>query len=282
VQSTYEQAITKVFEYEGGYSNDKGDPGGPTNWGITIYDARQYWKPKATATDVKNMPKSVAEDIYLKHYATPLHYNDLPPGVDFAVLDYGINSGTSRAIKTLQQIVGTTQDGIIGPSTLHAVSQFSPIDIINRIYDSRIQFLQRLTTYAIFGRGWNARCQSGRLFAIKLLNETSPKEIQTQMTTSTTTTTTSVATTQSAGAIVIGDIEQALTALNQSLPGLLAFVGMFYAPAAAFAKFLPLIQVALTGVETVAQATGVSVASATTAVENHLTPGAANAPALNG
>ena len=72
MKETYERAIAKVFEDEGGYSNDAGDPGGPTNWGITIHDARMYWKADADAADVKAMPKSVAEEIYIERYAKPI------------------------------------------------------------------------------------------------------------------------------------------------------------------------------------------------------------------
>ena len=82
MQATYDQAMAQVFSDEGGYTDDPNDPGGPTNYGITIEDARMYWKSDATADDVRNMPKSVAESIYAAHYAAPLHYNDLPPGLD--------------------------------------------------------------------------------------------------------------------------------------------------------------------------------------------------------
>src|SRR6266446_2473119 len=118
MKETYDRAIQQVFADEGGYSNDAGDPGGPTNWGITIHDARHYWKSDATTDDVKHMPKSVASEIYVKHYATPLHYNDLPAGVDYAVLDYGINSGISRAARVLQKIVHANVDGVIGNETI--------------------------------------------------------------------------------------------------------------------------------------------------------------------
>ena len=76
---TYEPAMEQgVFPHEGGYTNDPRDPGGPTNWGITIYDARKYWKSNASAADVKAMPKSVAEAIYWPHYAVPLCYDTSP------------------------------------------------------------------------------------------------------------------------------------------------------------------------------------------------------------
>jgi lysozyme family protein len=62
--SNREASISKTLTYEGGYTNDRRDPGGATNWGITIFDARLYWKHDASPADVKAMPKSVAIDIY--------------------------------------------------------------------------------------------------------------------------------------------------------------------------------------------------------------------------
>src|SRR5579862_2387533 len=142
MKQTYEEAITKVFKDEGGYTNDAADPGGPTNWGITIFDARMYWKPNATAADVKSMPKSVAEDIYRKHYANPIQYDSLPAGVDYAVLDYGINSGNSRAIRVLQSILNVNQDGVVGPVTIAAANKHDPVDLIKQIYTQRLNFLE--------------------------------------------------------------------------------------------------------------------------------------------
>ncbi len=173
MKETRSQAMSYVYQDEGGYSNDPGDPGGPTNYGITIIDARKYWKPDATAQDVRNMPKSVAEDIYNKHYLSPLRYDDLPAGVDYAVLDYGINSGISRSAKVLQHIVSVNQDGVVGPITVSASHAYDPVHIINAIYDERLQFLQGLHTWSIFGKGWGARCARGRKNALSLVKFTS-------------------------------------------------------------------------------------------------------------
>lgn len=171
MRSTYQSAMVQVFRDEGGYTNDPRDPGGPTNWGITLGDARHYWKADATAEDVRNMPKSVASEIYEKHYALPLHYDDLPAGVDYAVLDYGINSGISRSAKVLQRLVGVPADGSIGPITLQAVSKFKPADLVNKIYDERLRFLQGLSTWSHFGKGWGARCATGRRLALQLVSK---------------------------------------------------------------------------------------------------------------
>jgi lysozyme family protein len=80
VASNREAAIKKTLQYEGGYSNHPADPGGPTNWGITIADARKYWKAGATADDVKAMPQSVAVEIYRKRYWDAVGGDNLPPG----------------------------------------------------------------------------------------------------------------------------------------------------------------------------------------------------------
>lgn len=171
MKDTYSEAVTKVFEDEGGYSNDAADPGGPTNWGITIADARMYWKPGATASDVRNMPKSVAEEIYRKHYAVPISYDLLPAGVDYAVLDYGINSGISRSARVLQGIVGVPQDAQIGPATIQAVCSRKQEEVINAIYDERLRFLKSLSTWSTFGRGWSRRCREGRALALALASK---------------------------------------------------------------------------------------------------------------
>ena len=51
--SSYDEALRRVLVHEGGYSNHPSDPGGPTNWGITIQSV-------ASATDV--CPKAPISD----------------------------------------------------------------------------------------------------------------------------------------------------------------------------------------------------------------------------
>lgn len=169
MKETYEKAIAQVFEEEGGYTNDASDPGGPTNWGITIFDARMYWKKDATAGDVKNMPKSVAVDIYRKHYADPICYDDLPPGLDHAALDYSVNSGLGRGIPLLQKVVGAPIDGKLGPETIKKAKEVDLEKAINQYYDERLAFLKGLSLWSTYGRGWGARCKRGRALDLELM-----------------------------------------------------------------------------------------------------------------
>lgn len=134
-----EPSIKKTLGYEGGYTNHPSDPGGPTNWGITIADARKYWKPDADAEDVRKMPLSVAVEIYRKHYWSPAGCDGLAAGLDFAVFDFAVNSGITRATTYLSKTSGDT------------------LTRIEQLCDARLQFLKGLKTWPVFGKGWGSR-----------------------------------------------------------------------------------------------------------------------------
>lgn len=155
MKSNREIAIKECLKWEGGYSNDMADPGGPTNWGITLADARKYWKTTATASDVKAMPQATAIQIYnQKYWMTPQYdCNQLPPGLDLAVFDLGVNSGPGRAKKFLDRCKGPTNT-----------------DKINQLMDQREAFLRSLKTFPSFGKGWIRRCKGIRAKALELAN----------------------------------------------------------------------------------------------------------------
>jgi len=167
-QSSYDESLERLLVHEGGYSNHPSDPGGPTNWGITIEDARRYWKPDATAADVRGMPVEVAKRIYRQRYWDAMRCDALPAGVDYAVFDYGVSSGIGRAAKVLQRLVGTSVDGKIGPLTIAAAVKVNPTKLVGEICDERLAFLQGLSTWSVFGNGWGARVREVRAAALAM------------------------------------------------------------------------------------------------------------------
>lgn len=172
----YPSSLKELLGHEGGYTNDPQDPGGPTNWGITIYDARMYWKPDATAADVKAMPLGIAQTIYKAKYWNAVRGDELPAGVDYCVFDYGVNSGVHRAIPTLQRLVGLVGkdvDGQMGPVTMAAVATkcatLAGRDALIQDYQAeRLRFLQSLKTWPHFGGGWGTRVKEVRALALKM------------------------------------------------------------------------------------------------------------------
>jgi lysozyme family protein len=169
MRSTYDEAIARVFAHEGGYSNHPSDPGGPTNWGITIADARKHWKPGATAADVRAMPKSVAAEIYRTAYAAAVRYDELPAGLDYAVLDYAINSGVGRAGKVLRRWLGLPDDSAqVTDTVLAAVRARDARAGVVWICDERLAFLKSLKTWPVFGAGWGRRVAAVKTAALRM------------------------------------------------------------------------------------------------------------------
>jgi lysozyme family protein len=166
VASTYETALRRVLAHEGGYSNHPSDPGGPTNFGITIADYRKYVKPSATAADMKAMRLDEARAIYRAHYWNALGCDELPAGLDYAVFDYGINSGIGRASRVLRRLAGGSGDGPLDAALLAAVRKTDARELIARLCDERLAFLKRLKTWPVFGAGWGRRVAQVRVVAL--------------------------------------------------------------------------------------------------------------------
>ena len=102
---------------------------------------------------VRNISDAAVAAIYKQQYWDAISGDDLPSGIDFAVFDYAVNSGVSRAAKTLQAVVGVTQDGQIGPQTIQAAKSYVAMAVTNK----RLAFMQSLSIWSTFGKGWAAR-----------------------------------------------------------------------------------------------------------------------------
>src|SRR4029079_1162976 len=127
--------------------NHPDDPGGPTNFGITIFDYRKYVKADAGADDARAMKLDQAKAIYRAKYGDALRCDDLPAGLDYAVFDYGVNSGVSRAAKVLQRLSGAADDGVIGPVTLAAARDCDCERVVAALCEERLGFLRALRTW---------------------------------------------------------------------------------------------------------------------------------------
>ena len=165
---TYDESLRRLLAHEGGYTNDPADPGGPTNFGITIFDYRKYVKPDATAADVRAMKVDEAKAIYRAKYWDAQRCDELPAGVDYAVFDYGVNSGIGRSKKVLQRIVGVPADGALGAATMQAVAAADAKHTIAELCDERLRFLQSLRTWPVFGKGWGRRVAEVRQVALAM------------------------------------------------------------------------------------------------------------------
>jgi lysozyme family protein len=159
---------------EAGYSDHPDDPGGPTNHGITQRTLAAWRKQPVMADDVKALTVAEARDILASQYATPIRFDDLPSGLDYCVLDCAVNSGPDRAGRLLQQTLGMTGqdvDGIIGLHTIAALKADATSHVSELISDycsTRLNFMQSLSNWSTFGKGWTRRVQGVEADATKM------------------------------------------------------------------------------------------------------------------
>lgn len=155
-------AVTIQPDVEGGFVNNRHDPGGATDEGVTqaVYDTYRRsigLKPQS----VSKIKPSEVQAIYKSLYWNKVHGDDLPIGVDMIVFDIAVNSGPGEAIKLLQEALGVSVDGQIGPQTIAAAQKIATkaqeTAEVEKIEQERLAFWAHLKNYAYFKKGWQRR-----------------------------------------------------------------------------------------------------------------------------
>ena len=160
MKDNFEQCLALVLKSEGGFVNNVKDPGGMTNLGVTKAVWENWVGHPVTEADMRALgPKDVAP-LYKANYWDKIGGDSLPLGVDYATFDMAVNSGVSRAAKTLQQVLGVGADGQVGQATINACEAANAREGATGVCEARLAFLQSLPTYDTFGRGWANRVAS--------------------------------------------------------------------------------------------------------------------------
>ena len=130
-----------ILQSEGGYCDRPGDPGGPTNQGVTMLTFSTYLGLPATVSELKAITPTMVAEIYRSEFWEMCHADKCPPGVDLMVFDAAVNSGPARAIRWLQQAIGVAADGHYGPVTAAALAAAQPGRVITLYQNLRLSFL---------------------------------------------------------------------------------------------------------------------------------------------
>jgi lysozyme family protein len=157
MRENFDDSFKHLLKHEGGFVNHPKDPGGMTNLGVTKRAWEEYQGREVDEAEMRSLTPTIVAPFYKAKYWDKIKGDDLPAGVDHAVFDYAVNSGTGRAAKALQAAVRVPADGAIGPKTLAAVAAADPEELLDAICDGRMAFLQGLPTFSTFGKGWTRR-----------------------------------------------------------------------------------------------------------------------------
>lgn len=168
MKENFDSALAAVLHHEGGFVNHPADPGGMTNLGCTKRVWEEWVGREVSEKEMRELTPEKVAPLYKAKYWDKVKGDELPAGVDYACFDAAINSGPGRAAKWLQEVVGVTADGAIGPGTLRAVAGLPAADIVKKYQAKRLGFLQALPTWATFGKGWGRRVADVQLAAAKM------------------------------------------------------------------------------------------------------------------
>ena len=168
MRENFEKSLAELLKHEGGYVDHPQDPGGRTNLGVTQAVWEDWIDRAVSEENMKALTPAKVAPLYREMYWDRIKGDKLPAGVDYCVFDAAVNSGASRAAKWLQTTVGAVADGVIGEQTLKQVLLTNPQMLIDKYAANRLAFLQRLTTWPTFGKGWERRVEEVRVTALKM------------------------------------------------------------------------------------------------------------------
>lgn len=164
----------QIIAREGGYVDDPDDPGGATNFGVTIHTMRRLGLDldrdgQITKADVRQLTRTQATEIFIRHYFVEPGISKLPEKLHATVFDMFVNSG-GNAIKILQRLVTEfglplKADGAIGPKTVSAAGQaaeLAPDHIVDAYGIARRNYYYRLADQRPASRKFARRRDGGK------------------------------------------------------------------------------------------------------------------------
>ncbi|MDD7971418.1 holin-associated N-acetylmuramidase [Roseinatronobacter alkalisoli] len=167
---TIPQLAAEIVAREGGFVNDPDDPGGATNFGVTIHTLRRL-RPGARVgvEDVRALTREQAIAIYVEHYFTRPRIADLPEPLWPTVFDMYVNAG-ANAVRILQRLLADmgldlAADGVIGPQTIAAAHRgydMAPSHLVDAYGIARRDYYYRLADQRPASRKFARRRDGGK------------------------------------------------------------------------------------------------------------------------
>ena len=152
--SDFNDAIPTVLRHEGGFVDSPNDPGGATNFGVSLRwlkakglleELEEQDKTQDEVLVVRSLTKEQAAGFYKAYWWDFYKYQNLTAQpVATKVFDTAVNIGASRAHKFLQGIVGVVPDGVLGPKSFAEANAMSPSVLVVKFQTAQAQFYRDL------------------------------------------------------------------------------------------------------------------------------------------
>lgn len=177
--ATFENAIDVILRHEGGFVNHPNDPGGATNFGISLRFLAEHPEDgdfdgdgDVDVQDIMNMDPQQAAELYRKYWWDKYGYGRInDQTIATKIFDHSVNMGAKRAHILLQTALNKafglnlTVDGVLGKASFSAINMCTDGEeeqiLLSAFCDEVWGFYDRLikgnSKYKPFERGWKRR-----------------------------------------------------------------------------------------------------------------------------
>lgn len=189
--TNFDIAIPVILKHEGGLVNNPNDPGGVTNYGISLRWALDQMRKSGVtefdvdgdgdldATDIIKLPEVRAIDLY-RRYFWDKRYDQLSPAVATKVFDMAVNMGPVRAhalaanaataitpqiddfensdLGLVFSVLGTRRDDVVLPALRCA--QWGWYDLLINRNAALLRRSIQVPDFSVFRKGWRRRAFS--------------------------------------------------------------------------------------------------------------------------
>jgi lysozyme family protein len=175
----FESCVQYVLRHEGGLSQDKADPGGITNFGISLRFLREVdadtlkrigFFGEVTEQTIRELTQDQAEKLYYSEFWIKAPFDKIQNGITGKyIFDMSVNHGLAEATRLTQRACCAAQklkdyvkdDALFGAKTLSALNQGSFM-VIPAMIATRAGYMRQLVAVNpkldVFLDGWLTRC----------------------------------------------------------------------------------------------------------------------------
>lgn len=161
MQANLNQSLTYITGDEGPELNvSPGELGGASKWGVTLTVLSEARGKVCTVDDVAALTEDDANAIFSTRFAGPIHFDELPSGVDYRMLDCAVTLGITGSIEALQMCLAIwPATGKMDAATLAAVAAATPAVLVLQLDAAWLTWKRGLTPtgWDLNGHGWTNR-----------------------------------------------------------------------------------------------------------------------------
>lgn len=179
-QHTFQMAFNNTLGREGGFVDDKDDPGGATKYGVSLRYLRKQTgfngdldhDGDIDASDIFLLDLKDAKDIYYRDFWLKNKYDQITDTlVAMKTFDLCVNMGQKSANILLQRAINDTigritceEDGAIGPQTLTLLNHLDPRMVIMNLRLDAVEHYEHLVemnpAFRKYLDGWKIRANA--------------------------------------------------------------------------------------------------------------------------